>query len=142
MNQKGLTLIELLATLTILFIISTLIYGVLININKNYSKIEDQNTLEQETNYIISTIKNYHLKNDVYKISYDPSTKTAFIGTTSATNKLESDDLAITLKIGYPDYKDFSGEVTIDGTKPESLYVKLTNNQGQSYETDTIISRY
>ncbi|MDP4084545.1 MAG: prepilin-type N-terminal cleavage/methylation domain-containing protein [Bacillota bacterium] len=142
MHQKGLTLIELLTTLTILFIVSTLIYGVLININKNYSKIEDQNNLEQQANYIISTIKNYHLKNDVYKLSYDPTTNTAFIGTTLANNKLESDDLAIILKIGYPNYDAFSGEVTINGKKPISIYVKLTNRQGQSFETDTIISRY
>jgi prepilin-type N-terminal cleavage/methylation domain-containing protein len=141
-NDKGLTLIELLAAMTILLIISSLIYGVLIGANKNYQQISGKSNLEQEANIIISTIKNYHQSSDSYKISYNPFTKKAFIGVTTTNTQLGNNNISIDIKLGDPDYTDFSGEKGINTSKPINLYLKLTNKQGQSYEIDTIIKRY
>jgi prepilin-type N-terminal cleavage/methylation domain-containing protein len=141
-NEKGLTMIELLAAITILFIISSVIYGVLIGANKNYQQISRKTNLEQEANIIISTVKNYHQNNDTYQVSYSVANKTAFIGSTTADTQLGNNNMDVVIKLGYPDYYGFFGEISIDATKPVNLYLKLTNHQGQSYEIDTIIKRY
>lgn len=141
-NQKGLSLIEILAALTILMIISSIIYGVFFNVDKNYKQISQKSNLEQEANIIINTIKNYHQRQNTYKLSYNPLNGDAFIGTTAANIPLERSDLQIFLKAGYPLPEDFAGEITIDGSIPLAIYLKITTKQGQSYEIDTIIKRY
>lgn len=90
-NEKGITLIELLAATAILLFISSLIYGVLISTNKNFNQINDKNNLEEEANLIISTIKNYHQQEDYYWLTYNNEEQKAYIGKDSPNILLGSD---------------------------------------------------
>ncbi|MGJ7912310.1 prepilin-type N-terminal cleavage/methylation domain-containing protein [Neobacillus sp. LXY-1] len=148
-NQKGLTLVELLAAITILLLISSVIFGVLINSNKNYKSLTEKINLNQEANLLLATIRNYHQKqslhsfdsnnNEIYKLKYDPTTKKAYIGTSSATIPLQKDNVDIIIKI---DDVEISGEQTIYPDDPLYIYIKLYNQQGQSYEIETVIKQY
>ena len=70
-KEEGITLIEVLATLTILSIISILIYGVLNN-GLDYSKKSQKNVaLQQEMNILITTFTKLHESNDKYEIVWD-----------------------------------------------------------------------
>lgn len=57
-NQYGFTIIELLATLTILFIISTLIYQVFITTIKSTDRLESQHLLRNE---LIVVVQKFNL---------------------------------------------------------------------------------
>lgn len=46
-NEKGLSLVELLATIAILFIVSGIIYGVFFTFNNNYDRISHKNSMDQ-----------------------------------------------------------------------------------------------
>jgi type II secretory pathway pseudopilin PulG len=138
-KESGLTIVELLAAISILFIIGSLIYGVFIGINKNYHQISSRVNLEQEANIMINTIKNYHQQQHSYLLSYDPIAKKAYIGTTSATIQLEPDNIDIVIKIND---EDFSGVGTIDSSIPLDISITLVSKEGQSYDINTIIKRY
>lgn len=150
-KEKGITLIELLATVSILFIITSIIFGVLISSNKNYRNVTEKVNLDQEANIILTTIKSYHQKQELhsidpstkietYIIKYDRNTEMAYIGSSAATLiPLQKDNLKIYIKI---DYTDFSGEKIIHPADPLYVYIKLINKQGQSYEIDTVIKQY
>lgn len=144
-NENGITLIELLAAISILVIISSLIYGVLIGVNKNYNQLSSKSNLNQEANIILATLKNYHIKDQyhavdgTYKISYNAIEKKAYIGTTTANIPLQKDNLKIELKI---DNTGFTDEKSIPSSKPLTIYIKLIEPNGQFYEIETIIKRY
>lgn len=141
-NERGLTLVELLAAITILFIISSLIYGVFFSFNKNYSQISEKNTMDQTANLILSTVKQYHLKYDQYKISYDESHKSAFIGEKVADKLLGDARYDIQIELGYPDVVALSGLEDIDSSLPLSIHITLNDKTGQIYKVETIIKRY
>jgi type II secretory pathway pseudopilin PulG len=142
-SEKGITLIELLAALSILMIISSVIYSVFFGINKNYKQISEKTNLQQDANIIISSIKNYHLRNESYKLLYNSTTQKAFIGKDTANIQLEREDLIVTRFIVVYKNVTYNNEMTIDDTtKPINITMTLTNKQGQSYEINTIIKRY
>ena len=138
-KESGLTLIELLAAISILFILASLIFGVFIGINKDYRQMSNRVDMEQEANIIINTIKNYQLHQDHYLLSYDPTAKKAFIGISSANTQLEPDHLDIIIKINDT---VISGVQSIDSTIPLDISITLVTKQGQAYNTETIIKRY
>lgn len=141
-NERGLTLVELLAAITILFIISAIIYSVFFGFNKNYSQISEKNSMDQTANVIIATVKQHHLKYDQYKISYDETKKTAYIGEKVADKLLGDTRYDLEIEIGYPDAAAISGSKNIDSSLPLSIHLTLNDKTGQTYEVKTIIKRY
>ena len=141
-NEKGLTLLEVLASLSIFLIIIGVIYGVLFSVISNYKNLSSKNNLGQEANLIITTIKSYHQENPQYKLSIDSSANKAYIGEDSASIPLVPDDLSIDLKAGPNSYQAFEGELTIDSEKPLFIYIKLFDKSGQEYELETVINKY
>ncbi|WP_284036116.1 prepilin-type N-terminal cleavage/methylation domain-containing protein [Neobacillus sp. 114] len=152
-DEKGITLIELLVALSILVIISSLLYGALVDVNKNYRQISERNSLRQDANRILATLTNYHQKKtlhyvdpatnkETYKIKYDPSSQTAYIGQSSANIPLADSGQKIELKVGQPNYQEIPNEQTIDPYKPLYVNFKLIDNTGISYEINTIIKQY
>jgi prepilin-type N-terminal cleavage/methylation domain-containing protein len=141
-NEKGITLIEVLATLAILGIISSLIFGVFIGVNKKYNKISQQNNLEQEANLILTTLKNYHLSNNNYKIAYDSNNNSYYIGTSSPDTLLGSNNLK-TLKIDEGVIPNKPNNLLINPSVNTSInvYIQLSNENGE-YTFETIIKRY
>ena len=141
-NERGLTLVELLAAITILFIISAIIYSVFLGFNKNYSQISEKNNMDQTANLILATVKQHHLKYDQYKISYDDTKKTAYIGEKVADNLVGDARYELQLEIGYPDAVAISGSKNIDSSLPLSIHLTLKDKTGQTYEVKTIIKRF
>jgi type II secretory pathway component PulJ len=141
-NEKGLALPELLAAISILFIVSTVIYSVFFGFNKNYDQISEKNSLDQTANIALATIKQYHQKYDQYIIRYDATNKVAFIGESSADSSLGNSVNEMEIKIGFPDAQSFTGSKTIDAHHPLTVQLYLKNKAGQSYEFETIIKRY
>ena len=143
-NQKGITLVELLAAISILFIVSGIIYGVFFTFNKNYDHISAKNNLDQEANLILATIKQYHLEQKSYYIKYNSSNKKAFIGNTTADKKLGDDKYYMEIKVGFPEPDNMINDTDtkIDSSQPLRVYLKLTSTQGHSYDVETIVKRY
>jgi type II secretory pathway pseudopilin PulG len=82
-DSNGLTLIELLVTLTIAFSIMGIVTGVLVQSINNANVVETNINLRQEANILISTIKSAHMSsitNDKttyeYSVGFNKSTTT------------------------------------------------------------------
>lgn len=148
-NQKGVTLIEVLAALSILLIVSSIIFGVFINSNKNYKNLSEKVNLNQEANLILTTIKNYHQKESLhsldtnskeyYLIKYDDS-QHVYIGKSSTDLvPLQKEGLSLKIKI---DDAEFTGAKVIYPSEALTIYLRIINQQGQSYEVNTVIKQY
>ncbi|MEH7439881.1 prepilin-type N-terminal cleavage/methylation domain-containing protein [Neobacillus drentensis] len=148
-NQKGITLVEVLAALSILLIISSVIYGVLISSKRNYNNISERVNLNQEANLILATMKNYHQKESLhsldvnskeyYLIKYDDS-QHVYIGKSSTDLiPLQKEGLSMNIKI---DEVEFTGEKVIYPSEALTIYIKVFNQKGQSYEINTVIKQY
>lgn len=59
-NQAGITLIEVLAALTILSIVTVIIYNVFSNGLRYSSQAEDTVLIQEETNYLLTLLKEQH----------------------------------------------------------------------------------
>ncbi len=59
-NQAGITLIEVLATITILSIVSVIIYSVFSNGLRYSSQAEETVLIQQEANYLLTLLKEQH----------------------------------------------------------------------------------
>lgn len=69
LNQKGMTLVEVVATLLISSLVIILIFTTL-SISTNYNISETKKLrLQNEMNYIITDIQNFHRKCESYEIS-------------------------------------------------------------------------
>lgn len=82
-DSNGLTLIELLVTLTIAFSIMGIVTGVLVQSIKNANIVDTNINLRQEANIIIATIKSAHMSSitsdkatNEYAVGYKKSTTT------------------------------------------------------------------
>lgn len=74
-NNKGLTLVELLATITILSIVSTIVWGVLINGHKASDITKSNVYLQQYAHEIFLALQNAHQLSNSYTISLDRNPK-------------------------------------------------------------------
>ena len=68
-NQRGVTLIEVLATLTIMSLFGGIVYGVFINGMNYSSKAKDTVSIQQEANYVLTILKEMQEKKDSYTVS-------------------------------------------------------------------------
>lgn len=143
-NQKGISLVELLAAVTILFIVSAIIYSVYFSFNKNYEHISTKNSIDQEANLILATVKQYHQTHKEYYLKYKVANKDAFIGVSQADNRLGDDRFDTEIKIGFPNAEDIvdNTDVKINSHQPLKVYLKLTGKQGQTFVIETIVKRY
>lgn len=138
-NEKGITLVELLASVTILFIISSVLYGVLLGRNKDYNRIASNANLEQEANLIFTTVKYYHQSESSYKLAYDSETKTAYIGKDQANTVLGNPNDIDAMMINGVDLKNSPNPIAINTTDFITVIIVLKNH---SVVIDTVINRY
>jgi prepilin-type N-terminal cleavage/methylation domain-containing protein len=150
-KEDGVTLVELLGTLTILSIIIVLAYGVLMN-GLNYSnKASEKTSLQKEANLLTNTITKLHEEELTYEIILDANPNASII-------KLQGKDSTGTVTRGFEfsdsnfEYSlyDYSGSAetllnlitTIDTTKPFYIKIEIKNKKtpSQKYEVKTIIS--
>jgi len=69
-NEKGVTLVELLATVTILSIVGILVWSVFIQGIKHSNKESTKNLLTQEANYVQFSLKKIHQTSEEYQIKF------------------------------------------------------------------------
>lgn len=69
-NQKGLTLVEILATITILSIVGILVWSVFLQGTQYSNEALTKNQLTQEANYVQVNLKDIHQNTDEYKIIF------------------------------------------------------------------------
>jgi len=67
-NERGMTLVELLAALTIFIILIGIVYGILISIVQNMEHRKEQEDARREVNYILTLLTNIHQKSSYYEI--------------------------------------------------------------------------
>jgi prepilin-type N-terminal cleavage/methylation domain-containing protein len=151
-KEDGITLIELLATLTILSFLIVLTYGILFN-GFNYSKkANEQVTLQQEMNLFTTTITKMHESESTYDIVVDANPNASTItligknaaGTIDRTFDFSNSNFQYTL-YNYSGNVDtpFNTTTTIDTTHPLFIKIIICNKKSptQKYEVKTIISR-
>jgi prepilin-type N-terminal cleavage/methylation domain-containing protein len=153
-NEDGITLIELLATLAILSIVSVLLYGVLLNGFHYSKKSQEKVSIQQEMNIIVTSITKFHESYETYEIKVDhnpDASKIQLIGKDSGT-------VVKTIELSNSNYEyslfDYSGPTETalpqlpaikNVITSQPLYIRLLikdkKHPSQTYEVKTIISR-
>lgn len=85
LNEKGLSLIEVLATLTMLTIVGALVFGVLINSLQITNHESEQNNIRKEANLINNQLITFYKANNEFSTETDKGKLTV----TSASTKKE-----------------------------------------------------
>jgi type II secretory pathway pseudopilin PulG len=116
-NNRGITLVELLGVLTIISIVSAIVWGVLINGQKASNMTKSNVSLQQYAHSFFLAIQSAHQLSDSYTISLDNYTKAQSI--------------------------TIVGDETITLNHPEiefSFYIYDTNNQQQLLNNEITIN--
>ncbi|MCP8617931.1 prepilin-type N-terminal cleavage/methylation domain-containing protein [Salirhabdus salicampi] len=70
LDSRGITLIELLATLAIIGTVSALVIGIIVTSMNNFHAAEDSNNIRSHANHIIFSLTNVHQRSSEYTIDY------------------------------------------------------------------------
>ncbi|PKG21680.1 PilW family protein [Niallia nealsonii] len=146
-NSKGLTLIELLAAVSLSAIILLLAYQFLFQGFQFSKTVTDKTLLQQEANYIMVNLTKIHQSSDSYTIAFDQNPNANYIKVEGKkTITFKNDHFFYELKTStsnnskiytknketfYPKLTDVSIELTIYNKKNPKL----------SYSSKTILSR-
>lgn len=138
LNQKGLSLVEVLATLTLLTIVGSLVFGILIN-SLNIFKIESENIdIKREVNLISNQLTTFYKKyGDFYIEEKDNG---IIVYTPNKENYKESREFSI---------QDYLINVIVtngssnNGYESKDIKIKITNidDVSDSFELESNISR-
>ena len=146
LKQDGLTLIELLLTLTIFSIVGTIVFNVFIN-GMNYSnKAQSNVNLQQEANRVITQLTAWHEKENQYNISLDKNPFATTI-TLSGSKQVIISDPRYKYSICYYDNNTEKCNETnkslnkIDKELSIKLLIIDANNNDRTFEIKTILSR-
>jgi len=139
-NQKGITLVELLAALALFGIVLTIVTSVLVQSIKYNDRSENNVNLRQQANYVVTTLRNYNPGDEKYTICLNEN------------GNLEIDDKLIklnptitykTIKINDNDLLD-STNCSEDITSKEAFDFHFILEEGrfnQSFTLTTTITR-
>lgn len=125
-NERGLTLVELLAVLVVLSVIMMLIGTVLVNGMKASNRTTTNQQLQQEANYIVEVVRKEYLKSGVVvpiKLEVDKG-------------KFKMDGIIISE--GYIYTLESSNSISRTGSSNFNL---LIEKNGKYYKVDTILSK-
>lgn len=116
LNQKGLSLIELLATLSLLTIVGVLVFGVLINSLHIFEKQSDESDIRQEANLISNQLTTF------YKINGNYKTNTNSDGVIEISSE-KSDGTIEVREFSIPNYRiDVSPTDSTEGEQDKGSY--------------------
>jgi prepilin-type N-terminal cleavage/methylation domain-containing protein len=138
-TQRGITLIELLVTLTILSLFGVIIWSVFFQGYKFSQNSISKNTLQQEANILITSLKKTHQTSKEYVINSSSCQVT--VNVTKQDNSTQNyvfknKDLCISLSqngLIEPKDKDSSLEINIK--------IYEINNPNNNFEINTILYR-
>lgn len=133
-NERGLTLVELLAVLAIVGIIMALIGSVLMNGIKASNRTTTNQQLQQEANYIVETLREKYLEFDnsmEIELEIDNDKKV-----------LKIDEDLISEGFDYC-YKDDCGgmKIYIDRAEDFKFVMELKKGNTQSFTINTTLSK-
>ncbi|WP_147535419.1 PilW family protein [Bacillus marasmi] len=107
-SQSGLTFIELLVTLMVFTMLTSLVIGYLINSMNNFKRVNEEIALHDEANYVMSQMVNYiFVAKDVKLVS--DSTSSYLIEVTSFEDKKTIVGFACNKAVIATDYGSFTG---------------------------------
>ncbi len=142
LNDHGLTLIELLATIVISSMIISLITSVFISSFKQNELVNSHNYLRQEANLIISKLRQNHQDNS-YNLCYE--TNNQLYLDNQLSNQLALDKYYFTNVVIENLNKSIerSGQCieNVDVLAPLFIQFTLHNENGQKFEMNTVINR-
>jgi len=134
-NEKGVTLIELLAAITIFGIFSTIIWAFFFQSFQANNVEMTKNSLQQEANLIINTLQEVHRNSESYLIQIDADfksleitpdseasylfNKSGVLYEISSTNSFESGDRI------YPNNFDFPITLILTSSENNNLLIKI-----------------
>lgn len=147
LNECGVTLIELLAALTIFMLILISFYNVLIGVVENIEHRKAQEDARREANYVLSLLTNVHQTSSYYELmSIDDSTFQINYVVKGEPKRVQVKTTPYQLELilnGQP----LQDQISINTTKRDQLSINvsltLTNHQARNDEVhiETIISR-
>jgi prepilin-type N-terminal cleavage/methylation domain-containing protein len=139
-NQRGLTLIELLAGLTVSLLILSLTLSLLTFTYKSFQQSKIQQQMQQEANIMIATISNFHQSNGSISINYSSSNKIT-ITSSSESYVFSSESFDYYLSIDQKLLDTAFPEINITDKK-HIIEIKLINPEHDLiYETSTQIQK-
>lgn len=101
-NERGLTLVELLATLTIIAFIGIIIWNVFLQGSKYAQNAGSKNSMIQEANFVIANLLKIHQTSDSYTINQNSScsvTVTYTKGSVQQTQVFDDQKLCISISL-------------------------------------------
>jgi prepilin-type N-terminal cleavage/methylation domain-containing protein len=100
-NSKGLSLIELLAAVSLSAIILLLVYQFLFQGFQFSKVVNDKTLLQQEANYIVATMTKIHQTSDFYMVMFDQNPNATYITLKGkSTITFQNDHFLYELKTG------------------------------------------
>ncbi|QII81240.1 prepilin-type N-terminal cleavage/methylation domain-containing protein [Jeotgalibaca arthritidis] len=149
LNEKGITLVELLAALSLFAIVSALVMTVLFNVFLNSKNISDNAQLRQDANLLVSTLRSHYNQDDLEEDEFEVSLENGNIllidgqevnsSMTSSIDELELKNGENSISAVNPAVNQ-SMIVKADGT-PLSIDLTLKNEAGQTYNLFTTIEK-
>jgi type II secretory pathway pseudopilin PulG len=134
-NEKGLTLIELLAALAIFMLICGLFYGALTNVFKTNKGIQQKISAQQEVNHILSAWTNMHQESKGYTISHLNDTTLQLTDNTNTSRKVKlgNNNYQLFVTISYGEKKNHKlVKYPIIPSEKKEIYLKQTNGDTQA----------
>ncbi len=151
LNQKGITLIELLAVLTIFSVIIGVLYSVFSNGLHYSTSSKDTVLIQQEANYLLTLLKKQHEKGMDYTVKIeDNETFTILEGESVVINESDSDFLYYICEPDPMDDQSCNEPYAADFLKQihplnDPFYIKLIlkskKDHKLQFEVQTILSR-
>ena len=138
-NERGLTLVELLAVLVLVGIISALIMGAFFNGIKAADRSTTKQMLQQEANYITEVVRNEYLK------SVNKNIIELKIENDNHILKMNSKIISEGYEYFFEEPKDEDEEllttIFVNPKKQSAPFVLTIERNGQSYSFDTVFSK-
>ena len=133
-NNRGLTLVELIAVIALVGIISALLISVLINgIHASTRNTENQR-IQQEANYIVEVIRNQYLKLDVSTIDLEINNDNRFL---KMNDEIISEGYIYCTLPECPALQ----EISIRRDDDFDLEMQLIKNASITYKIETTLSK-
>jgi Tfp pilus assembly protein PilV len=145
LNQKGLTLLEVLLALTLTITIGGLIYSVFFQSMTSYEKTYSHALIRQEATIILSQITTLHRDEKTYSLTYNPSAQAILIngkliGNPAFSYSIELKNNTVTLN---SQRVTEATTITIDSSSYLEIELAVIDqsNPNQPFTISTIINR-
>lgn len=136
-NNRGLTLLEVLAVIAIGSIVSILVWSAFNSSVKTYHKTAEHINLRQEANILIETLSNLHKREEDIVISYNAQKKELEINGQLFNTK----DYQIEASFNNSLFENPINNVNYKNDKVLRVKFKLLDRNGNAYDMQTTISR-